>query len=597
MKTVNEKNEILFTNLEEHFMPRENFSPYSLKNKWRVVPVGTAEYDGNMIASYGGRPDNITFSPELKGWYKIYIHTPGGSMMNIKLTSDPAFLAVATYVTGINNMEEMLWRCADMTGESITLTKKKDGDTRHTMLAAIKFVPRTEEEVAGYMYEEKRQDTKRIYATDDMHNRFCFANQETYEDWLPTALNYYHSDVEWLSIEQIRTFVSERLPVDDIDEFCFPRQCDKNVQMNRAKFDYDKVLRMVVDEGHRMGLKMSVSFRMGAWGMTYPYDQFYFDCDFMEEHPELRTYDRNGDEIRALSYAYPEVRAFLINEFLNMARSGCDAVTLIAHRGIPYVLFEKPVADKFYELYGEYPYELPLDEPRLSKLHCDIMTGFMRELREALDKEFGKGKIEIHLRSLYSLRDNLNVGIDAEQWAREGLVNAIVSYPQRHYERLEGDIWQEGKEYRIDLEKYTKFAHTVTSVTVHGGDFDQISPYKNYNGRLLGPEDQAARVREWMDIERKYGVKMYFEILPRQMTCEKFKERALALYDCGAERLGLWDTYTRVPAKDIWSTASKLGHKDELRDMPVGQGHDYRLFRIYKIAKADINRYNPMWGG
>ena len=91
---------------------------------------------------------------------------------------------------------------------------------------------------------------------------------------------------------------------------------------------------------------MSVSIRMGAWGLTYPFDQYYFDCDFMQENPEWRTYDRNGDEIAAMSYAYPEVRKFMVDELVNMARSGCDAVTLIWHRGIPYVLFEKPVADR-----------------------------------------------------------------------------------------------------------------------------------------------------------------------------------------------------------------------------------------------------------
>ena len=410
-----ENGEILYTYLDEHFEPRENLSPYALMDKWRVVPIGTAEYSTNMLASLGGHPEDITLSPELNGWYKIYLHIPAGDgHLHIKLTNDPCFLKTETSIRDFYTMEEFLWRCADMTGQSLTLTRKLDAENRHSMLAAIRFIPMSEEEIVDYQRESLRTDTKRIYATDDMHNRLYFTHPRTYDDWRSVAFNYAHSDVEWLSIEQIRNFVCNRLPTSNTKEFCFPRAGDRNVQEQFPLFDYDEVLRTVVNQGHSQELKMSVSLRMGAWGLTYPYDQYYFDCDFMQENPQWRTYDRNGDEIAAMSYAYPEVRKFMVDELLHMARSGCDAVTLIWHRGIPYVLYEKPVADRFFELYGEYPYELPLDEPRLNRLHCDIMTGFIREVRSALDAEFGKGKIELHVRTLYSPYDTKYVGLDVE---------------------------------------------------------------------------------------------------------------------------------------------------------------------------------------
>ncbi len=592
-----EHGEILYTYLDEHFEPRENLSPYALRDKWRVVPVGTAEYTSNMLTSNGGCPEDITLSPKLEGWYKIYLHTPGQSVLHIKLSSDPCFGAVTASLRDFYTMEEFLWRCADMTGKSLTLTRRLDANNRHSMLAAIRFVPMSEEEVDNYLREEARTDTKRLYVTDDMHAHLYFEHTRTLDDWRAVAHNYTHSDAEWLSIEQIRNFVCKRLPTENTADFCFPREGDRNVQEQFPLFDYNEVLKTVVEQGHSQGLKMSVSLRMGAWGLTYPYDQYYFDCDFMQENPQWRTYDRNGDEIAAMSYAYPEVQQFMVDELLNMARSGCDAVTLIAHRGIPYVLYEKPVADRFFELYSEYPYELPLDEPRLNRLHCDIMTEFFRRARTALDVEFGVGKIQMHLRALYSPYDTKYIGIDTEELARQGLIDAIISYPVRFHEMLPDEVWQDAAHTRIDLAKYTNFVRTKAGATIHPGDCELLPPIKNSRGELCGPEGQAEHVAEWMALEQKYGVKVYFEIMPRHLSNEEFKRRTLDLYASGAERIALWDTYGRAPMKAMWSTASRLGHKDELADMDVGEGEYYRRFRIYRIAGADISRYEPFWGG
>ena len=592
-----ENGEVFYTYLDEHFEPREHLSPYSLKNKWRVVPVGTAEYTSNMLSSLGGHPEDITLSPNLEGWYKIYLHAPGQSVLHLKLSSDPAFwVACATTREGYL-MEEFLWRCADMTGESLTLTRKLDASNYHSLISAIRFVPMSEDELAEYLREEARTDTKRIYATDDMHNRLYFTHPRTLDDWRSVAFNYMHSDVEWLSIEQIRNFVSCRLPTNDTANFCFPRAGDRNVQEQYPLFDYDEVLKTVVDQGHRQGLKMSVSLRMGAWGLTYPFDQYYFDCDFMQENPQWRTYDRNGDEIAAMSYAYPEVRQFMVNELVHMARSGCDAVTLIWHRGIPYVLFEKPVAERFFELYGEYPYELPLDDPRLNALHCEIMTSLMREIRTALDAEFGKGKIGLHVRTLYSPYDTKYVGLDVEQWAREGLIDAVISYPVRFHEMLPDEVWKDEAHTRINLEKYTKFVRTKGGATIHPGDCELLPPIKNSRGELCGPDGQKEHVAEWMALEKQYGVKVYIEIMPRQLPNEEFKRRALDLYNCGAERIALWDTCCRAEPRAMWVAAGRLGHKDEFADMDVGEGEYYHRFRVYRTANSDFSRYEPFWGG
>ena len=47
----------------------------------------------------------------------------------------------------------------------------------------------------------------------------------------------------------------------------------------------------------------------------------------------------------------------------------------------------------------------------------------------------------------------------------------------------------------------------------------------------------------------------------------------------------------------MWSTVSRIGHREELRALDAGEGEQYRLLRIGKIGSHDISRYNPNWGG
>ena len=283
--------------------------------------------------------------------------------------------------------------------------------------------------------------------------------------------------------------------------------------------------------------------------------------------------------------------------FVACAEQGFDAVGVMAHRGIPYVLFEEPVAERFFELYGEYPYSLPLDEPRLNALHCEIMTEFMRELREALDEKFGKGIKQIHFRSLYSIYDTKYVGLDVERWAREGLVDAVISYPQRVHELLDGDVWVDDARERIDVEKYTNYVRTHYHVNMRPCDFETIEPIVNYRGELCGPSDQRERVEDWMRLEKEHGVKVYFEILPRHMSVEEYRARALDIYNSGADGIALWDTYSRAVVKSTWSAVRRLGHKETLADMDLGEGELYRTLFMLKIGEHDLNRFNPDWGG
>lgn len=594
-----ERKELLFSNLDECFTPKDAFADRSLRGKWRAVELETNEYSGKMLYAVNTGTPTISFSPNLSGWYKIYLHMPGKSLLYAKLTSDPCYLSLRTDTENTYVIEEVLWRCVDMTGESISLSKYHDATESKSMLSAIKFVPMTDAEVEKYKSECASTEHRRIYATDDMHNRLAFINQDSVDEWRAVARNYEHSDVEWLAIESTALTVSDNLDDDEIDKYNYPSQHDYHVQKAAKKYDRFAAIRTVADECRKMGIKSCVSTRMGAWGMLFPYDGLYIDSAFAMAHPEWRTRDRNGDEIRAMSYAYPEVRKYIIDELVACAACGVDAVSIMANRGIPYVLFEKPIADKFYELYGEYPYNYPIDEPRLNAIHCEVMTTFMRELRTALDEKFGKGKIQIHYRSLYSIYDNKYLGLDIERWTREGLVDVIAAFSTRVHEKLDGDVWEDESRQRIDLEKYTKYVRTrhLTNLYAGQGPNEWVAPMVDFRGNTYGPKDLNERVSQWMELEKKYGVKIYFELLTCSMTGEDARKRAVNLYNAGANGLSYFDAYDQAVIKPVWSALRRLGHKEEVATMDLGEGEYYRTLFMLKIGGRDMNRFNPNWGG
>lgn len=594
--------EVLFSDLGSCFGPAETLSPKGRKDSWRVIPYRSGDITGTMLSSLNeGFPADVTFDPQLTGWYKIYVCLPTfpDLEVHLKLTQDEGIFKLWPLTKEgltFTQLEESFWRCAKMDGQSITLSKQAVSKywTRTSILAWLRFVPMTDEEVAALLADRLRQDTKRLYVTDDMHNKLFEGDPTAPGYWDCVVLPYEDSDVRWLSLERIPSFISGSCPDGDMDSYAFIRSGDRGLQAQRHLFDSPTVLKELVRKGHQRGLLMSISLRMGAWGIGFPLDQCYFDFDPYLENPQWRCVMRDGIPAAAFSYAYPEVQQMVIDMLLEMAASGCDAVTLISHRGIPYVLFEAPVAERFRAVYGEDPYDLPLDDPRLNRIHCDIMTEFFRKARKALDEFSPDRHIELHLRALHSVYDTKYVGLDTETLAAEGLIDAIISYPNRYREVYgEGCILPNG---RIDMDRYNAFVNDPAGPRpyLHQGDQACFGPWPDSRGVPQGPETVAQQAKQWMALEEKYGIPVYIDIMPRLMPPEELRQRALELIEAGADRFALWDTFGRVTPRAMWAVARKLGHTELVKE---GIDPDYRIFRLQELAGNDISRYLPIWGG
>ncbi len=596
------RKEQVFQDLGALCQPQHNISDRRELYKWNSVSYETRLYKGTMLSALQHAcPEDVAFDPQLDGYYMIFVGLPkySGNQVRLRISGEQEWMSISpSSQVGFANhaVEEAFWRVADMTGQSVVIGKHPAGNPRDAMLAWVRFVPMDEKAVAAWKANKEQKETKRIYATDDMHNHLYSDCPQTINDWRELVKNYEDSDVEWLSLENIFIYDGD-CSNGNPDNFAFPRVGDEMVQRLKDSQYTKEMLADMMQYGHQQGLKMCISMRMGAWGIEYPFDQMYFVNKFREAHPELCCVDHDGAPIDALSYAYKEVREYIIDQFVQVGALGCDAVEMMFNRGVPYVLFEQPVVDAFQQEYGMDPRALPLDDPRVNQLHCRIMTNFCRELREALDARYGKNKIGLHVRALFSLYDSKYVGVDVAQWAKEGLISTVISYPKRARERLAGDVWQGEPGGLIDLEKYADYIRTSRSAPIlHQGDFNFKEPFADSRGVLQGPASQQERVAEFMALEQ-YGVRVYFEIMPRFMSPMDYVARAAELYDAGANGISLWDTCCRVPMKGVWSMIRRLGHKDELAGYDSGEGVYFSEHRFLKVGDKDVSRYLPAWGG
>jgi hypothetical protein len=81
------------------------------------------------------------------------------------------------------------------------------------------------------------------------------------------------------------------------------------------------------------------------------------------------------------------------------------------------------------------------------------------------------------------------------------------------------------------------------------------------------------------------------------MTGEDARKRVVNLYKAGANGLSYFDAFDQAVIKPVWSALRRLGHKDEVATMDLGEGEYYRTLFMLKIGGRDMNRFNPNWGG
>jgi hypothetical protein len=335
-------------------------------------------------------------------------------------------------------------------------------------------------------------------------------------------------------------------------------------------------LRIALEYAHGIGLEFYASIRF-LFGMCPPAEMF--EGPFLQAHPELLCRDYDGTEVSHPSFAFPEVRRYVLSLLADTARYDIDGLNLIFLRGQPYVLYEKPLVEafqqqtgidpttlgekdprwKWYEQeamptfwYGDRPAMEEIARRRVTRLdelsdgvqrwlryRAEPLTEFMRGLRKLVE-DAGKGR-RVSATVFANEADNLFYGLDVERWVAEGLVDLLIPYPWPEY-------------FELDM-----------------GFFKRIT--------------------------RDNACEMYPNLVPRQMRPEEYVEKALRHYEAGANGLAFWDALGRTFLLNQWQAARELGHQEQLRDWLTAGRFPRRFLLLRRLGRYTMDRYYPGSGG
>jgi hypothetical protein len=223
-------------------------------------------------------------------------------------------------------------------------------------------------------------------------------------------------------------------------------------------------------------------------------------------------------------------------------------------RGVPNLLYEKPLVDAFESLMNKDPFELDEQDEEFLIFRAKYFADkFLKKLREELDKTArALGREERPFISMHTLADrrtNLHFALDLEYLAKEKLVDIVVAYPSI---MNEPDDFCYNKQETVDVEYYA-------------------------------------------ELGEKYGIKTCVDLLPRGLSPEELRQRAVRTYDVGIKSLCVWDTYSYPHRLRYWNIIKMLGHIEGIRKIKADERNLVSYVKVIKMNGLKLDKYNPWW--
>ena len=527
---------------------------------WRPESYKTDQFDGTMLfAGEETEAPPVTYAPQVVGWHDVYVGMFNGASrpylaqrLQVKLSGDPCYSelnlptpsdrpwGVPTDDLDLGlRIHEVFFKTADLSGQQITFAQPRQfvvpddqeyGNRCETIwIMYVKLVPLSDDEVETLLADRGRTDTKRLFAYNDSWcvgwGRQAPASAEVvrshlapfhHSDFGRVYFDGVHADLcsyftkigrmwtkdHFQPEDHVRT--GDRLFVDTWTEYV-----EKGIDPFQAALDFT----------HEIGLEFHACCRLG-WGLFYwpPHWDAVNRGGFWDRHPEWRSVHRDGSPGSAMSFAFPEVRRYLLDLIGEMAQYQVDGVCMLFNRQPPWVDHEAPLLEGFQAQYGADPRDLDERDPRWLAYRSSAATLLMEELRRELEgvasRQNRSKPIEVSAWVLGSLEENLYYGLDLETWVERGLVDMLVPYTSA--EKLFS--WQMAWE---------------------------------------DPKD----VQAWLSLTQGTACKLALNVMPRQMSAAQYRRKAHALYEAGVEHLAFWDTPI---VGDEAPTLKRLGHRDEI---------------------------------
>jgi hypothetical protein len=495
-----------------------------------------------------------TAAPELsyplnrQGWHAVYIGmlSYGGgeesTKVLIRFKNDSTFALMSHHPDAktANRIDDVFWKYADLTKQEIVfrqLRKQLVPDDPSsianrcspTWLAYIKLIPLSESEVRALESERRKSQTRCLFAHNDAWS-YTFEFRPTSEAEIRREIEPFRDTdfqrIYWEGGMGDRMSYPTKIGLMPTQEGSddFYRVGDRLAAESwriLSKKDIDP-FRVALDYAHEIGLEFHAAYRPAGFHSPPPFEDSNLG-GYYEKHPDWRSIDRLGRPTPRLSYAFPEVRRFVISLFREMAAYAIDGICLAYNRRPPLIEYEPPVVEGFRSRYGNDPRSLDERDPQWLSFRATFLTQFMREVRQAMNEVAQKQKrnrmLEISAIVMSSEQENLYYGMDLRDWIDQGLVDTIIPYTSVKRLASAADSW-------------------------------------------LDPAD----AKFFLQITKGKACKLALNLMPREIGPEEYRRRAHLLYQAGVRYLFFWDTNARNDFRRSWDVLRRLGHRDEIEE-------------------------------
>jgi hypothetical protein len=409
--------------------------------EWQVTPI-------DRFVPYV--PPALVVDPKVKGWHRIHVgllHEPKDpyARLQARLSGEPypEYLQPPQATKG--KVVEVYWKAADLTGKTIRIEPVKGpmphpGTCLPGGITHVRLVPMSAAEVAAAKKEiELPPARQRLFGMLDYTDEvFWWGTAESEDDiraivyrhreagfgriyWrafgssLDNTLALREAAPRWTEVEEKAWLRSQKCKAGWLDYFGLTRKFDP--------------LKVAVEYGKANGCEVHAWVRFTNFN-RYPYANFWHDNQkFFAQMVASKTNPKTGKVepikpyryspyARVLSLAYPEVRAFYVRFFKQLASTGTPGIMIDLLRHPPIAGYEPIVRGAFKKKYGMDMEERDVyHDPLVNEHLSQYLRLFLVELRKELGKD-----IEISVRSSgpnkYALK--------GKEWIAEGLIDTIV---------------------------------------------------------------------------------------------------------------------------------------------------------------------------
>ncbi|MFH1568429.1 MAG: hypothetical protein ABIL09_10580 [Gemmatimonadota bacterium] len=532
----------------------------------RTVPYVLAGCPGHMLRLEEAGAEPVRVPSPVRGWHRVWLGFAGPSSIRLRLAGEPAFRWVDSSVRwsgGAADGEEVLWRCADLTGAAFEVLPQlafRRHDARRSQLAYIRLEPAMPEAPGD-------RPTRTAGAVIDGHEMLGAYSPRSADEVRSLVEPFAESDfgrvhfgctvttMRLTYLSQVGQWLGQGQPQESLHTET-NRRCAAALETGqRAGYD---PLDVLIDHCRHLGLELWADFRIQQ---DYPVDYgggigLDFNAPLTEQHPEWRHVDRHGQVCSHLfSHFHPGWEQYKLDLLAELARRGPAGIhlNLMCEMGAIWD-FEPGAAARCRQQYGADPLAEGDPPQEWYRFRCDHLTGFMRRLRDQTDRigrERGR-RIPIAVqvsgdwailrsgKKVSAVSQNFLAGFDIGCWAREGLVDVVSPSFRRTYRPMFLDhLWDELGEGRQRVAVVPSIGQHDNAVFPRGYEW---SLYFTDEGRNAAGLEPLGELDAWRVLREAHD-----------------------LYQQGADAVDVWEMGHAPVRLDRWNVLKQIGDRDLLR--------------------------------